>query len=369
MNRWDRCIVQRGTEVNAFLRSYLTTAGRRLFLIAGGGFDPRSTVLGETLVREGEVDISTLLIREERPNAAPALRERADANCARFRELFPDTTEESIRVFADDNAVIGGREIARVLSGLNLAGVTDVLLDISALSTGVFFPAARFLYEAAEARGFNLHLFVTEEPTVDHGIIGNSCDMPGPLHGFRGRLGLESSHGAAKLWLPQLVPGRTKTLDHIFRHFAPDDVCPILPFPSVDPRLPDLLVNEYREQLSTWGVDFRNCFYAAENDPLDLYRTILRIESTRQRVFAEAGGSLVAISPTGSKILSVGALLAALEKDLPVMLIESVGYEVNLEAFERSEDQLRAQNLVHLWIAGEACRVRSFWAGVEAAAC
>ena len=255
------------------------------------------------------------------------------------------------------------------LSGLDLGGVTDVLLDISALSTGVFFPAASFLYTAAERQGFNLHLFVTEEPAVDHGIIGNSCDMPGPLHGFRGNLGLEGSRGAAKLWLPQLVPGRTKTLDRLYRHFEPDDVCPILPFPAADPRLPDLLVEEYRELLTAWGVDFRNCFYAAENDPLDLYRTILRIERTRQRVFADAGGSLVAISPTGSKILSVGALLAALEKNLPVLLIESVGYGIKPEAFERSADQLRAENLVHIWIAGEACRIRAIQAGVEAVAC
>ena len=369
MNRWDRCIVQRGTEVDAFLRDFLVAPERHLFLIVGGGFDPRSTVLGEAVAKFDKPGTAALIIREERPNAAAALRARADANSTRLREALPRATVASIRVFADDNAVIGGREVVRVLSGLDLRGVTDVLLDISALSTGVFFPAASFLYAAAEAQGFNLHLFVTEEPAIDHGIVGNACDTPGPLHGFKGGLGLESSRDAAKLWLPQLVPGRTKTLDHIYRYLTPEDVCPILPFPAADPRLPDRLMDEYRELLTAWGVDFRNCFYAAENDPLDLYRTILRIEHTRHRVFAEAGGSLVTISPTGSKILSVGALLAALEKGLPVVLIESVGYEVDLETFERSFDELRAQNLVHVWISGEAYRLAAFQAGVEAAAC
>jgi hypothetical protein len=147
------------------------------------------------------------------------------------------------------------------------------------------------------------------------------------------------------------------------------EVCPILPFPAADPRLPDLLVNEYRDLLTAWQVDFQNCFYAAEHDPLDLYRTIRRIERTRHRVFAEGNGSLITVSPTGSKILSVGALLASLEKDLPVLLIESVGYEVHLPAFEQSVDELRAQNLVHVWIAGEAYRSGAFQAGVEADAC
>lgn len=368
MNRWDRCIVQRGSEVDTFLRDFLAAPERQLFVIAGGGFDPRSTVLGEALAKLRKAEIEALIIREERPGAGSELRKRADENCAHLCQLLPRARVVSIHVFADDTAVIGGREIVRELNGVDFSGITDVLLDVSALSTGVFFPAASFLYTSAQACGFNLHLFVTEEPAVDHGIVGYACDTPGPVHGFKGALGLEKSRDAAKLWLPQLVPGRSKTLDRIYRYLTPDDVCPILPFPASDPRLPDLLVDEYRELLiDGWGVDFRHCFYAAENDPLDLYRTILRIEHTRRRVFSEAGGSLVTISPTGSKILSIGALLAALEKDLPVVLIESVAYEVQLDTFERSVSALRAQHLVHVWISGEAYHSHALQAGVGAA--
>ena len=193
---------------------------------------------------------------------------------------------------------------------------------------------------------------MAEEPKIDHGIRGIAHDVPAPLHGFRGTLGLDVSRGAVKLWLPQLVPGRRVALDRLHRSINPAEVFPVLPFPSVQPRLGDALVEEYREELiSAWEVDLRNCVYAAENDPLDLYRTASRLNQARQRIFAEAGGSLLILSPTGTKLLSIGALLAALESDMPVVLPESVAYEVrDAAAFEASLNSREALTLVHVWL-------------------
>lgn len=66
--RWEPCVYHRGTHADTFFRDYLAQADRRLLLIAGAGFDPRSvrvaSLLPDALCKSTQV----VLIREERPN-------------------------------------------------------------------------------------------------------------------------------------------------------------------------------------------------------------------------------------------------------------------------------------------------------------
>jgi hypothetical protein len=131
----------------------------------------------------------------------------------------------------------------------------------------------------------------------------------------------------------------------------PHDTCPILPFPASNPRLGDELATEFLAEFeNAWSVDTRNIVYATEDDPLDLYRTILKLDDLRRPVFKEFGGSLLVLSPVGSKIMALGALLAALERDLPVAYLEAIGYN-----FENSKPSERPPPfLVHVWLEGDA---------------
>ena len=130
----------------------------------------------------------------------------------------------------------------------------------------------------------------------------------------------------------------------------PHDTCPILPFPASNPRLGDTLAEEYLTELEdTWSVDTRNIVYTDEGDPLDLYRTILRLDALRQPVFAETGGSMLILSPLGSKVMALGALMAALERDLPVAHVESLGYDLEASVPE----QIDQPDLIHVWLEGE----------------
>jgi hypothetical protein len=131
---------------------------------------------------------------------------------------------------------------------------------------------------------------------------------------------------------------------------VPHDTCPILPFPASNPRLGDELAEEYLTELeSTWQADTRNIVYADEEDPIDLYRTILRLDDLRKPVFEEVGGSLLVLSPLGSKVMALGALMAALERDLPVAHLESIGYTL-ADAVPASRPEA---NLIHIWLEGD----------------
>lgn len=129
-------------------------------------------------------------------------------------------------------------------------------------------------------------------------------------------------------------------------------MCPILPFPSSRPRLPDELIEEFAEELQlAWSVDVRDLVYADEKSPLDLYRTILWIDDARRRIFASVGGSQIILSPLGSKALSLGALMAALERDFTVLHVEAIGYTFDAA---RADAVTAPDELVHIWLHGDA---------------
>ena len=348
--RWDRCVAHRGEDVDGFLDHYFARTDRNVFLVAGAGFDPRARVVATRLGNLTRT-IRALFIREIRPDPPQSQRDQAAANTKALLAALNGQQVE-LEIFGPDGAVIGGRNVINILRRQDFEGVTDVIVDISALSAGTSFPAIRYFVERARRSGrtANLHVFVVHDPPLDTRIRALSGDAPGYVHGFRGRSTLSGMDDAAKLWLPQLTAGRRTVLGRLYDFVEPHETCPILPFPALDPRLGDALAEEYLTEIeNTWSVDPRNIVYADEADPLDLYRTILRLDDLRRPVFAETGGSMLVLSPVGSKVMALGALMAAVERDLPVAHVESIGYEVG----EDLPDGIEQPDLVHIWLEGD----------------
>ena len=349
--RWDPCVSHRGQEAERFVAEYLGEANRRVLLVAGAGFDSRSSVVASCLARAGG-HVVALFIRENRPNPHKRLVDRATENALTLRRQLPYGRTMPVDVFDRDGAVVGGRRAVAALERENTGTVSDVVIDTSALSVGVSFPIIRYFLDRIDgaARRPNLHVLVSHNPELDAIVRSIPSEHPGYVHGFRGDSSLSEASQAARLWLPQLAPGRHTTLTLLHDFVGPDDTCPILPFPARDPRLGDTLVEEYRVQLEdTWSVDTHNLVYADEGDPLDLYRSIRKLDVRRRAVFAEAGGSMLVLSPLGSKVMALGALMAAIECDLPVAYVEPAGYEVTTEG----TPDVRQSELIHIWLEGE----------------
>ncbi|MGA2859050.1 MAG: hypothetical protein ABSE40_19445 [Candidatus Sulfotelmatobacter sp.] len=348
--KWERCVVQRDSDVTNFVNAFFSDKQRKVLLIAGAGFDPRASRVCELLSGPLGKRLSAMLIREERPNAEAELCKRAEQNLRELLGFVPDARVIPLNIFAMDNAVIGGREAVKAVAQIPLSDFTDVVVDKSALSRGVTFPVIKFLLQSCKLQ--NVHVFVIDEPVTDEEIFAVAWEQASSIHGFRGTLGPASELKPARLWLPQLVRGQNLALDLIYKLIQPHDVCPILPFPASDPRLPDRLIEEYATEMeSGWKVDPRNIVYADEKSPLDLYRAILRIDDARKVIF-QGFGSQIVLSPVGSKLLSMGALFAALERDFPVVYVEAVAYKVNFEALDQKRQT--PGSLVHLWLGGEA---------------
>ncbi|MEI6828120.1 MAG: hypothetical protein WCK54_21215 [Desulfuromonadales bacterium] len=299
--------------------------------------------------------LECIFIKEERPEPDPKLVQKANENLNQLTTIYPASTVITIDIFADDNAVVGGINIIKSLQDINLDGFTDLIVDFSALSIGVSFPIVKYFFDliVRDELKVNIHLLVISNPSMDGMICSVPNDRATEIRGFARSDRLYGEADKAKLWLPQLSGGRKEVLRRIHDSVVPHDVCPIVPFPSGDVKKGDNIVIDFIAELENeWRVDKRNYVYADENQPLDIYRTILKIDDQRRPVFQTFGGSVIILSPLGSKLLAIGALMAALERKFPIVYVEALEYSVDWEKVDLL--QIDTSKKAHIWLYGEA---------------
>lgn len=327
---WQNCIVNFDKAVDEFVDDYFADAARKVLLVAAAGFDPRSRRIAAMLARPLGDRLAAFFIREERPGPSDALLERADRNEAALREIVPASEVFQVHVFGDDGAPVGGSGIARVLQAHPVPdGVTDVILDLSALSIGIGFPAAKMLLEDCEAAtGRAFHLMIVSNPEMDDRISSVPTDRAGPARGFASDPGVDDVE-PAQIWIPQLAHGRASALAQIGTSIGKFyKICPLLPFPARNPRRADDLLSEFQAELADeWQVDPRDVVYASERNPLDCYRTLSTLKTRFDRTMRGTYEPRLVLSPVGSKVLAAGALMAAIEHGMSVQYLETESFE------------------------------------------
>lgn len=351
--RWERCVPTHNQRVKSLLRNLFSNSKKRVLFIGGAGFDPRALIYPKMLHALLGAELKLLLIKEQRPEPTDDLVSAADNNLDSILAKGINCEVIEIDVFSEDLSVTGVRQAARRINQYATTDYTDIVYDQSALSIGVGFPLLRTLIvEIASHRpALNVHAVVASLSTIDNAVTSLAVDKPRDIIGFKGERELSTADASAKLWLPIIASRKEGQLELLQKEIAPHDTCPILPFPSEDPRKADALLYEYARLFQSWNVSASSIIYAAEHNPLDLYRAILRIERERALVFERTGGSLVVLSPSGSKTQAIGALMASIERDLPMMYIESLGYKVDWKALENID--IENAQLLHLWLAGD----------------
>jgi len=352
---WSNCITNFDKEVEVFVADYFADARRKCLLVAAAGFDPRSRRIAAMLACTLGDRLSALFIREDRAGPADDLLRRADENETALKKIIPDSKVLRVEVFADDGAPIGGTRIVSLLERNPIPdAVTDVILDLSALSIGIGFPAAKLLLTDCEAAGRSFHLMIVSNPELDDQISSEPSDRPSPVRGFAPGPPETGDREAARIWIPQLARGRASTLTKIGVQLGRCyKICPVLPFPARDPRRADDLIAEYQGELvDEWDVDPRDLVYASERNPLDTYRTLATLKRRFDRTMLGTYEPQIILSPVGSKVLAAGALMAAIEHGMTVQYLETESY-----TFEESPQASGAppdDMTVHMLLSGPA---------------
>ena len=66
---------------------------------------------------------------------------------------------------------------------------------------------------------------------------------------------------------------------------------------------------------------------------------------------------MLVLSPVGSKAISIGALMAAYEADLPVLYVEAMGYAyLGDDRDDRDPREPIPGEIVHVWLSGDPYR-------------
>ncbi len=352
---WENCLTHFDNEVDEFIADYFARPDRQCLLVAGAGFDPRTLRVADKLAKTMGRRLFGFFVREDRGDPAANLQSLASENEAALKSLVTRSTVTRIEIFSpDDGAPIGGHGICSALNEYTWpAELTDVVLDMSALSMGIGFPAARLLLELCKRKeGLNLHLMIVSNPELDDQILGEFSAQVQFVRGYSGPSGNFQTKPVARIWLPQLGHGRAETLRRIRgMHESIYKVCPVVPFPARNPRRADELLAEYLPQLANeWDVDARDLIYASERNPLDCYGTISTLKTRYDRTVEDVFFPQIILSPLGSKVIAAGAMMAAIEHDLSVQYVETLRYEFNAATAKHSDNP--PDIAVHLLLHG-----------------
>lgn len=352
---WDNCIAHFDDTVETFVDEYFGNESRKCLLVAAAGFDPRSRRIAELLAAQMGDRLHAFFVREERGKPDASLVAAADTNEAGLRSLIPGCEVARIDVFGSDGATVGGVRMARLVSDLVVpTEITDVVLDMTAFSVGIAFPAARILLEQCEQSGRRaFHIMVASNPELESRIGSEYGGRPMAVRGFAGTDVSSETLDVAKMWIPQLAPGVATALDQIGRSLGQCyKICPTLPFPSRDPRRSDALVAEYGSVLvDEWQVDPRDLVHLSERNPLDCYRTLSTLARRYRKAVENVFAPVIVVSPMGSRVMAIGALMAAIEHELAVSYVETVRYEFDGTSCLQDEPP---DTLLHVLLSGPA---------------
>jgi len=321
-------------------------------VVIGGGFDPR-TARALSAIASGAsaplrvicLELSPDIIDETTSRLASETRAAVETIANSAGTITYHSYPQTATRRSADISVSRSFHESRYLDGFR-----QVVIDVSGLPRSIFFPLIEGMLQTAHSGTWNgdLHIAVCDNPAADASILTEGAENPVPLGGFAGNTdaGLKST-----IWVPILGEGRSDELIAIWEDLTPDEVIPVLPFPSRNPRRADDLILEYRELLfDVVQVEPRNFLHASESNPFDLYRSLARLYGRYQEALDELGGAEVVLSTHSSKLLSLGALMAAHEFRMRVHQVTPTRSGVRADV---DLDELRSGGvLANLWILG-----------------
>ena len=351
-----KCFAQSGDKVVNFVQDHFSKAERTL-LISTLGIQPQSLFFpAEVFAKVPNLDIRSIVEKRRHNVSLESIgklhRDLLIARHGNTRLEFVD-----IEVIASDGATVGGRNAVAKAQEWYKQRYSDIVIDATGMSRGVCFPIVQQALQAGLDMGANVHLLVASAESNCHELVSESSDRAEWMHGFQGTMGLDSTSGNLKLWVPQLSERSSAQMGVMYRALSSTssvgEVCPIVPFPSKIARRGDELLFEYEKDFyGEWDCSHLNVIYAHESNPLDVYRSIVKMINARQEVFtATERKATTVLSPCGWRIGSLGMLLAAIDLDLPMLYVETVGYNL-LSEIPTSVQIAKPDHIWHILLAG-----------------
>jgi len=358
---WYNAIHFKPEEFNRFWLERLN-AKRSILIITGAGWDPRMTALPLLLKSFGGHGLRHLHRIDYTPSQGfespheKFIQKNIEA-LDKILENWAETKNFEIITRNRDNRYIGDEAIASHYKEIDLTPYTDVFVDVSSLSKSLYFTMLLILVKKAmDNHKVNIYVVVCQDVELDNQITESADDVR-YLRGFKGKIASQRQQDIPKIWTPLLSENKSPRLQKLFELINPKDIYPVLPFPSGNPRKDDDLLIEYRQIfVDEWQLNPMNIIYAAEDDPLDVYRRLLALFDQQKEVLELLGGVSMVISALSSKISSIGAFMAAFEEKMAVA--HPIGRHeppenMSYDFWNNNYLSKFKENLHSIWLTGE----------------
>lgn len=364
--RWQNYFIKHGEDFSVFWEDYVMSSARNILFILGLGFDPRMCLSIETILGfggKGKRDCLLIDFDEGANSTSNVHDDLKDKNLLNIHKLFTGKgklKEENIVLLSDDGRRVGSTKVQQVIRDFgDLRDYSDIVIDISAMPRGMYLSLlgkVLFLLDNRKQTDpvVNLHVTVAEDADLDKNIIEDGIDERAYyVHGFAGEIDSEAFRGAPTIWIPVIGEGKEFQLTRINTLVNPDEICPVLPTASSDPRRGDKLLLEYRSFLfDQLLVEPSNIIHAAERNPFDLYLKIYYTARRYERALLPLDNCKLVVSALSSKLLSIGAFLSVYELKqngsvIGIANIECQGYHLESDA------SMPKSTLFTLWLDGD----------------
>ena len=153
-----------------------------------------------------------------------------------------------VRILAEDGAPVGGRNACmQVHQWLNAKAYTDVVVDATGIAGHGLSDCQAALPTVATHSDSCASAGGRQQPNLHKRRVG--IQRPRRLDAWiPAETETDDFSEALKLWVVQLSEKAGVSLQTMFRELdSPEEVCPVLPFPAMNPRRADELLFEHRE--------------------------------------------------------------------------------------------------------------------------
>ena len=368
--RWNPYVLMSGKDLQECFSKHFTINSKILFIMSKG-FDVRMNIAIKSLKQNDlPLNITCLLINFD---------EGDDSSSHQYKCLVDENLEELYSLIQKENIKnaniklwesdgrnkrrVGDRKASEALDQVNIDSYSDIIIDISALPRGIYFSMIGKILTLIDCMTLpqkpNLMITVAENPELDIAINDDAPDdEPNFLQGFSGAIDRSAESSADPLiWMPILGENKADYIRKAHIFLAPNETCPILPFPSRDPRRPDALTISYHGLLfDELNIEQQNIMYVPEQNPFEAYIILSKAIQNYHDSLKPIGDCKTVLSTFSSKLLSIGTLLAAYElksKDIGVgvLNVDSQGYKL-----DKGIDLIKMRtesNLFLIWLTGK----------------
>ncbi|MGP2494288.1 hypothetical protein ACTDI4_22055 [Mesorhizobium sp. PUT5] len=367
--RWDPYSLTLDADFTTFWKQRLSAKQRKLLLVIGRGFDIRTLETVRRLHSLG-ADMSVWqLVFDNGLGDSPKRSELTEANHEGLLKLVPAEKILSVPI------EIGGPAGAAVTPRNTKASLDraakdlefdDIIVNISAMPRMVALTTVSVLLFRLDklcsdgGPSVNLHVTTSESVSADlEASKGSLRDSVTFVLGFSGHLEEQTTQTWPRVWFPVLGEGQRERLHLIQEHVNPEEICPVIPFPTRKPRRGDEIIGEHRDTLfDDFQVEPANILLASEYNPFEAYRQIYTAMEQYKRALKPMGGCKLFVSPLSSKLLSIGVLLACYDHkygngstdgfDVGIPYVETAVYGDPEQNVETAKYELHS-----MWIRGE----------------